>query len=139
MSLSAWWAVYASLVLAVGFRTRLSLLRWTFTGAFFDHERLPWLTALFVIGLALAWLRRARPLERWVLLLFAATFALLLGRTTWGAAYSWIPFHGELEVIHGTIRAAELEIEAGRSYVGDGARRYRAVIESGGWIRTTLP
>ena len=77
----------------------LSLLRWTFTGAFFDHERLPWLTALFVIGLALAWLRRARLLERWVLLLFAATFALLMGRTTWGAAYSWIPFHGELEVI----------------------------------------
>jgi len=29
---------------------------------------------------------------------------------------------------------AELEIEAGRSYVGDGARRYRAVIESGGGV-----
>jgi tRNA threonylcarbamoyladenosine biosynthesis protein TsaB len=29
---------------------------------------------------------------------------------------------------------AGLEIEAGRTYVGDGARRYRAVIESGGGI-----
>ena len=29
---------------------------------------------------------------------------------------------------------AELEIEAGRTYVGDGARRYRAVIESGGGV-----
>ena len=38
MSLSAWWAVYASLVLAVGFRIRLSLLRWTAAGAVcLDH------------------------------------------------------------------------------------------------------
>jgi hypothetical protein len=77
----------------------VELLRWTFTGAFFDDGRLPWLTALVVFGLALAWRRRARSLERWALLLFAVTFALLMGRTTWGALYGWIPFHGELEVI----------------------------------------
>jgi hypothetical protein len=76
-----------------------SLLSWTFDGDFFDHGRLPWLTALFAIGLVLAWRRRARPLERWALLLFAVTFALLMGRTTWGTAYGSIPFHGELEVI----------------------------------------
>jgi 6-pyruvoyl-tetrahydropterin synthase related domain len=76
-----------------------SLLRWTFTGDFFDYERLPWLTLLIVIGIVLAWLRRSRPLERWALLLFAVTFALLMGRTTWGTPYGWIPFHGELEVI----------------------------------------
>jgi len=77
----------------------VALLRWTFTGEVYDHERLPWLTVLVVIGLALAWRRRAGSLERWALLLFALTFALLLGRTTWGTAYGWIPFHGELEVI----------------------------------------
>jgi len=75
------------------------LLRWTFTGAFFDHGRLPWLTVLVIIGLGLAWRRRGRPLERWALLLFSVTLALLMGRTTWGAVYGWIPFHGELEVI----------------------------------------
>jgi uncharacterized membrane protein len=34
MSLSAWWAVYASIVLSLGFRTRLALLRWTALGLF---------------------------------------------------------------------------------------------------------
>src|SRR5215468_85232 len=54
----------------------VDLLRWTFTGAFFDHGRLPWLTVLVVVGLGLAWHRRGRTLERWALLLFAVTFAL---------------------------------------------------------------
>ena len=34
MTLSAWWAVYAAVVLAIGFRLRLSLLRWTALGLF---------------------------------------------------------------------------------------------------------
>jgi hypothetical protein len=76
------------------------LLGWIFTGAVFDHgRRVPWLTVLVFVGLALAMRRRQRPLERWVLLLFFASFVLLLGRTTWGAVYGWLPFHGELEVV----------------------------------------
>ncbi len=75
------------------------LLRFALVGALFDHGRAPWLTLLVVAGLALCWRERAQTLERWLLALFALTIALLLGRTSWGAAYTWIPFHGELEVI----------------------------------------
>jgi len=75
------------------------LLRFALVGALFDHGRIPWLTALVFVGIVLAWRRRAQTLDRWLLALFALTFALLLGRTTWGVVYSWIPFHAELEVI----------------------------------------
>jgi hypothetical protein len=75
------------------------LLRWTVTGRFFDGGRLPWLTVLVVAGLGAAWRRRSEPLERWTLMLFAASFVLFMGRTNWGAPYDWIPIHRELEVI----------------------------------------
>lgn len=75
------------------------LLRFALSGELFDHGRAPWLTALVLVGIAFSWRERARPLDRWLLASFAVTFALLLGRTTWGAVYAWIPFHGELEVI----------------------------------------
>lgn len=75
------------------------LLRWTFTGRIFDNGRLPWITVLVAAGCVVAWSRRSRPLERWTLLLFAASFALLMGRTNWGRIYDWIPLHRELEVI----------------------------------------
>jgi hypothetical protein len=77
----------------------LELLRYALTGALFDHGRAPWLTALVVVGLVLSWRMRAQTLDRWLLALFALTVALLLGRTTWGVVYTWIPFHAELEVI----------------------------------------
>lgn len=75
------------------------LLRFALGGALFDHGRAPWLTALVFAGLVLSWRRRAQTLDRWLLALFALTVALLLGRTTWGVVYTWIPFHAELEVI----------------------------------------
>jgi hypothetical protein len=75
------------------------LLRLALVGALFDHGRAPWLTALVVVGLVLSWRKRAQTLDRWLLALFALTIALLLGRTTWGVVYTWIPFHAELEVI----------------------------------------
>ena len=77
----------------------LELTRLAVTGALFDDGRLPWMTALVAIGIGLAWRRRARTLERFTLLLLALTIALFLGRTTWGALYSFIPLHSELEVI----------------------------------------
>ena len=75
------------------------LLRLALVGALFDHGRAPWLTALVFAGIVFSWRQRAQTLDRWLLALFALTFALLLGRTTWGVAYNWIPFHAELEVI----------------------------------------
>jgi hypothetical protein len=75
------------------------LLRFAATGALFDHGRGPWLTALVLVGIVSSWRQRAHTLDRWLLMLFVVTFALLLGRTTWGAIYAWIPFHAELEVI----------------------------------------
>jgi hypothetical protein len=75
------------------------LLGFALKGALFDHGRAPLLTALVFAGLVLSWRRRARTLDRWLLSLFALTVALLLGRTTWGVVYNWIPMHAELEVI----------------------------------------
>jgi hypothetical protein len=77
----------------------LELLRFALFGALFDHGRAPWLTALVFAGIVLSWRQRAQVLDRWLLALFALTVALLLGRTTWGVVYNWIPFHGGLEVI----------------------------------------
>jgi hypothetical protein len=77
----------------------LELLRFALVGALFDHGRAPWLTALVFAGVVLSWRQRAQTLDRWLLALFALTVALLLGRTTWGVVYTWIPFHAELEVI----------------------------------------
>jgi hypothetical protein len=76
------------------------VLRWLVGGSLFDHGRAPWLSALVLLGAALAAVRWNRsPVSRWALLLMLGTLALMLGRTTWGRAYTLIPFHGELEVI----------------------------------------
>jgi hypothetical protein len=75
------------------------LARLALTGRLFDHARLPWMSLLVAVGLWLAWRHRAQDRERMTLLLLVVTVALLLGRTTWGSLYSWIPLHGELEVI----------------------------------------
>ena len=77
----------------------VELARLAVTGQLFDDGRLPWISALIVAGAILAWRRRAETFERFTLLLFALTIALLLGRTTWGSLYSLIPLHTELEVI----------------------------------------
>jgi hypothetical protein len=77
----------------------LELSRLAVTGALFDHGRLPWISVLVGAGIWLAWKRRAQTLERFTLMLLGVTLALLLGRTTWGRLYGWIPLHSELEVI----------------------------------------
>jgi hypothetical protein len=115
----------------------VELLRWTFTGALFDYGRLPWLTVLVVVGIGLAWRRRGRLLERWALLLFAVTFALLLGRTTWGAPYGWIPFHGELEVIRylsGLHLAGALLAALAAAAAFDRLPRLTAFLSGPGWL-----
>ena len=81
-----------------GYRV-LELARLAATGQLFDHGRLPWMSALVALGLLLAWKRRGETLWRFALVLFAVTIALLLGRTTWGVLYDWIPLHTELEVV----------------------------------------
>jgi len=75
-----------------------TLARRAASGALFDHGRLPWLTYLALAGAVAAWRRRA-DVDRWLLVLLAATAALLLGPTTWGPWYRALPLHGELEVI----------------------------------------
>ena len=70
MSLSAWWAVYASLVLAVGFRTRLSLVRWT-------------ALALFALTIAKVFLFDMSGLDQIYRIVAFFVLALLLGVAAW--------------------------------------------------------
>jgi len=77
----------------------VELARLALTGRLFDQGRLPWMSLLVAVGLWLAWRRRAQDRERMTLLLLVVTVVLLLGRTTWGPLYSWLPLHSELEVI----------------------------------------
>lgn len=80
MSLSAWWSVYAAVILALGFRTRQAWMRWTALGLFgltvgkvflsdmADLDQIYRIVAFFVLALLLggaAWAyQRIRPAAR---------------------------------------------------------------------------
>jgi uncharacterized membrane protein len=70
MTLSAWWAVYAAIVLAVGFRLRLSLLRWTALG-------------LFALTVGKVFLRDMAELDEIYRIVAFFVLAILLGAAAW--------------------------------------------------------
>jgi uncharacterized membrane protein len=70
MALSAWWAVYAAIVLAIGFRLRLSLLRWTALG-------------LFALTVGKVFLRDMAELDEIYRIVAFFVLAILLGAAAW--------------------------------------------------------
>jgi hypothetical protein len=62
------------------------------TGELLDFGRLPVLTALLALGLAVAALARTRA-ARMALVLFVAWLLLYFGRPTWGALANLLPMH----------------------------------------------
>ncbi len=70
MSLSAWWATYAAVILAIGFRTRLSLLRWTALG-------------LFAITIGKVFLLDMEGLDEIYRIVAFFVLAVLLGAAAW--------------------------------------------------------
>jgi len=74
------------------------LVKWLMGGELFDHGRFPWLTIAVIAGAVVSIRNWARPLDRWTLCLLGVTFALFLGRATWGVGYALVPFHGDVDV-----------------------------------------
>ncbi len=70
MWLSAWWATYAAVILAIGFRTRLSLLRWTALG-------------LFAITIGKVFLLDMEGLDEIYRIVAFFVLAVLLGAAAW--------------------------------------------------------
>jgi uncharacterized membrane protein len=70
MAVSAWWALYAGLVLAMGFRARLSLLRWT-------------ALALFAITLTKVFIYDMADLDEIYRIVAFFVLAVLLGISAW--------------------------------------------------------
>ncbi|MHB1033305.1 MAG: DUF2339 domain-containing protein [Pirellulales bacterium] len=70
MSLSALWAVYATVLLAVGFRTRLALLRWTALG-------------LYALTIGKVFLSDMAGLKEFYRILAFFILAILLGVAAW--------------------------------------------------------
>jgi len=68
------------------------------TGGLFDHGRLPTLTLLVALGVAVAVGRRRQPLARTLLVLGGAWLALYFGRPTWGGLLDWLPFGSQIHM-----------------------------------------
>jgi hypothetical protein len=64
-----------------------SLAVFAIRGEMFDHDRLPWVTALVIVGVVTAIRRRREPLARVLLALLALSTYLFLGRQNLGRLY----------------------------------------------------
>jgi hypothetical protein len=71
------------------------ILKWLVDGDMFDAGRLPGVTLLLALGVAMAVLSRARP-ARVALALFVVWLLLYFGRATWGHFTSVLPLHAGL-------------------------------------------
>ncbi|HEV2251217.1 MAG TPA: hypothetical protein VGT60_12000 [Candidatus Limnocylindria bacterium] len=74
-----------------------AILGWLVTGELFDHGRLPVLTALTAVGIAVAIVRRDR-LGLTAVALFAVWLTLYFGRATYGPLADLLPFANGLPV-----------------------------------------
>ena len=97
---SKWSAIdefLAPTVYARGYGARKEL-QWLFAGQIFDARRtVPVISVLVGAGALLAlWRWRRGPLERSLLALFAASFVLSFGSTTFGPLADLVPAHGSL-------------------------------------------
>ena len=73
------------------------VLSWLVTGQLLDAGRLPVVTALTAIGVALAVARwRRDEMGRALIVVFAGCLVLSFGRTTFGALIDVVPGHGDL-------------------------------------------
>jgi hypothetical protein len=73
------------------------VLQWLFSGQLLDHGRMPVVTVLAAVGLALAWLAWSSDVNgRALLVALAVCLLFAFGRTTFGSLVDLIPGSGDL-------------------------------------------
>lgn len=84
------------------------ILTWLVNGDLLDYDRLPVLTVLLALGLALAIFSRSRP-ARMALVLFVVWLLLYFGRPTWGHILDVLPMHDAL-LLHRFIGSLDVAV-----------------------------
>ena len=68
-------------------------------GDVFDDGRVPWLTVLWIAGVAIIVRTKLNWLNRWVICVSGVTLVLFMGRTNFGELYNLLPMHRHVNVM----------------------------------------